>query len=304
MTSNPERGDPNSWEIELKLAKQSGFPLQMALDSVVQANSGQHGWRVATHEHPWSLHGHSGFVDIVLEKRIESCAVRLAVECKKRKEQLLFFCPRGSSGQEARAKLRWGYRESEKVHPGGWAEVHVVPASYESEFCSVGGEGDAKRRSMLEGVAHDTSLAAEGVCNEELQLRENEPMGTALVYVPIIVTTADLVVCHLDPSAVSLDTGLAGTGHEFERVPYIRFRKALSAEDANLKFARSLDESRASSERTVFVVAADQLSAFLGAWDVQPPPNEQIAGKQLPWVALRDRIDHEDREEWMRQQLK
>ena len=48
-----------------KLINQSGFPLQLAIDRLVQDRSDQLGWKVVYREHGWrSPDGQIGFVDL------------------------------------------------------------------------------------------------------------------------------------------------------------------------------------------------------------------------------------------------
>jgi hypothetical protein len=191
---------------ELELANSSGFPLQLAIESSIASGTSRHGWRVSSHEHPWSHGNDSGFADIVLEEGNEGL-VRIVLECKKRAGALMFFAAVAAARETARCRVRWGYRTAKKAFEGGWVDVNIAPASIESEFCIVRGEGAQKQNTMLESIAHDVVQAAEGICKEELLVSEREAMGSARVYVPVVVTTAKLFVCHMDPEAVDLKTG-------------------------------------------------------------------------------------------------
>lgn len=47
-----------------KLLNQSGFPLQLAIDRMVEERSDELGWKVVYREHGWKgLDGQSGFAD-------------------------------------------------------------------------------------------------------------------------------------------------------------------------------------------------------------------------------------------------
>jgi hypothetical protein len=85
---------------------------------------------------------------------------------------------------------------------------------------------------------------------------------------------------------------------EFELVPYLRFRKALTIGDAALEPGSRLSDARIANERTVIVIAAAELAKFLESWRIP-----QRTDRKLPWVALQERLASEHRDGWVRAQL-
>jgi hypothetical protein len=84
-----EMGSPDPYD-PLAIAKTSGFPLQLSAADVVSRSTAEHGWSVCSEEHPWSLGEDFGYADLVLENPRDDI-VRMVVECKKRKGELVFI---------------------------------------------------------------------------------------------------------------------------------------------------------------------------------------------------------------------
>ena len=61
-------------EYALKIANDSGFPLQIAIAAQVSQSTASHGWKVRYAEHSWTnrVDGTNGFIDLVLEDRHQS----------------------------------------------------------------------------------------------------------------------------------------------------------------------------------------------------------------------------------------
>ncbi|MDF1789587.1 MAG: hypothetical protein P1U82_27240 [Verrucomicrobiales bacterium] len=282
---------------DLKTANASGFPLQLAVASAVESATARNGWRVSTYEHAWKSNGQSGFADLVLENK-EKNITRMVVECKKRKGSLLFYCPSGKDEETARFGVRWGFRLPNKYDEGGWEDVKFDPPSLEAEFCIVNGDGNGRQRTMLEGLAHEVIQSVCGICDEELRLSEDDYGGSALVYMPVIVTTAALRVCKFKLDDVSLETGEISDA-EFESVPFIRFRKTLTFDNADLTACSTLDDARRSNERTVLVVHAASCLDFLDAWGTEKRPD-----RDFPWLRVMDKAKAESRLRWQQEALK
>lgn len=135
-------------------------------------------------------------------------------------------------------------------------------------YCVVAGQ-DTKSRPMLERVASELSAAMEAIAVEELPVITKRGYGLRM-YVPVIVTTARLVVSQLDPKLVELKNGEASAiAHQVQ--PWIRFRKQFSSEYAvepkNPEWAFSA--LSAAKEKVVFVVNVESFLEFLAQWKVQ-----------------------------------
>jgi len=90
----------------LRLANESGFPLQIAIEHVVRQTSAAHGWQVRHSEHAWHnpADGQSGFIDLVLSD--SNGFAYAVVECKRvRNTTWLFFAGTGSLARDITAGL-------------------------------------------------------------------------------------------------------------------------------------------------------------------------------------------------------
>ena len=91
-----------------------------------------------------------------------------------------------------------------------------------------------------------------GICAEHLRL----------FIVPVVVTNAALTICRFDPAAIKIEDGtLTAADAVTETVPFIRFRKSVTAAmpEGHFSDLRSVNRAR---ERTVFVVTASHLSSI------------------------------------------
>ena len=89
------------------------------------------------------------------------------------------------------------------------------------------------------------------------------------MYVPVIVTTARLVVSRFDPKLVTLQNGEASVvSHDVQ--PWVRFRKQFSSEYAVQPKNPEWDfsELAAAKEKLVYVVNVQSFADFLAKWRV------------------------------------
>lgn len=250
-----------------KLVNQSGFPLQLAIDSLVSKDSDQLGWTVLYREHGWRHgDGQSGFIDLVLEDRHGSSV--LALECKRVLEaDWIFLDDTPVKPMSKRARIWITNTKAHGREYSGYYDARAFPESPESMFCVVAGQ-DPKARPMLERVAAEIASATESLALEERPILAKRGYGLRM-YAPVIVTTARLVRSCVDPSAVDLRTGeAASVVHTVQ--PWVRFRKQFSAEFAvepkNTEWGFS--EVASAKEKMVYVVNIESLADFLSKWEV------------------------------------
>lgn len=250
-----------------KLLNQSGFPLQLAIDRMVQDRSEELGWKVLYREHGWkSPDGQIGFADLVLEDKFGTSV--MVVECKRVLEaDWLFLEELPAKPPSPRTRL-WATNTVEhgKKH-SGYYDARATPESPESMYCVVAGQ-DTKTRPMLERVAAETTAALEAIAIEELPLITKRQYGLRM-YVPVIVTTARITISRFDAKLVALQTGEANAiSHEI--MPWIRFRKQLSSElvvePKNVEW--DFSGLAAAKEKMVFVVNVESFADFLKKWVV------------------------------------
>ena len=119
---------------------------------------------------------------------------------------------------------------------------------------------------MLEKTA---AVLLDSVASFALYERRSVNKGQAFkrFYVPVIITTADLMVASFEPSSVSFKDGCLPDDAVFEAVPFVRFRKSFGG----ISFVGTVppvEQAYRESERTVFVVNAEHWESFLIQWEL------------------------------------
>lgn len=227
-------------------------------------------------EHGWISEqtGESGFIDLVLENQHQT--VLLNVECKRPTEATWqFLVPRAANSSTSRCRYWASYLSRSQTKYFDWVDQDLTPPSYESAFCVVAGQ-DPKSRPMLERVASTVVVSTEALAREEAQLLALADYERLRVYINVIATTAKLEVCKFDATSIDLESGTMSDG-EFEGVPFVRFRKQLSALQSNhetLQPYNFSDMARA-KEDTVVVVHATELCNLL---------NELQIDRSIGWL--------------------
>lgn len=247
----------------LKLANASGFLLQLRVEHEVCRTSGEHGWAVAAREHRWvdAKSENEGYVDLLLHKDI----VYMTLECKRVLDtSWVFLLPDPSLESTEKARILWTNQAPDRAPLSGWSEFAPTPKSPESAFCVVRGQSSGSK-PMLERLCGVVLQSLEGLAQEGLHLPTFRHDETIRVYVPAIVTTARLEICRFDSKDIDIQDGKLPDA-QFESVPYIRFRKGLSTSVSSEKSPRDFAEANQDQERTVFVIQASELIAFLKEW--------------------------------------
>ena len=260
MSSDPE---------SIKIANDSGFPLQIAVERSVAETTESHGWTVRYVEHAWSNHldQQSGFIDLVLQDNDKS--IFLVVECKRlRQATWVFMHSKGEIAVRRNAKSWVSHYSNGKFKQFGWHDVPLDPACPEAVYCAVRGQSSNDKTTLLERVGGELISATEALTLEEKDFR-TPTRPTFRLYYNVIVTTADLKVAKFDPKDVSLADGTLANA-EINDVPFVRFRKQLSMRPALLTPHDYMNGVRVAyaKENTVFVVHADALVPFLEQFDV------------------------------------
>jgi len=250
------------------LANASGYLFQLKIENTVKTSRLQPHWTVDAHEHPWSHPetGEEGFIDLILTP-VRGRNIKMVVECKRVKDGTwLFLLPDEKAGLTSFFTCPWVYKGSDRRDIAGWDKFEVHPATLQSEFCCIRGSGE-KEPPFLERLSRKLLRAIESVVNEECRPDSEPAASMAIVFVPIIVTTARLAICRFDPNSVSVTKGiLPDEGASFEVVPFLRFTKSLEA--------RPGDMSRA-GQQSVFVITGSELETFLANFELdclgEPP---------------------------------
>jgi hypothetical protein len=244
-------------------ANASGFPLQIATAHIVNQSRR---WRVLFQEHAWqsTTSGAEGFVDIVAITRIDN-TYAMVLECKRvRQAAWVFLIPQPSAPPSSQISVWCSEREDFKWTEYYWKRWHLEPSTHQSEYCAIPGQ-EQGRKTLLERTASELIDSVEGFAEQEKQIQEKGGVSRfTRVYIPVIVTTAQLFVSHFDPAAISLTDGSLPEDTPIPIVPYVRFRKSLSTR-AQASSASSVEDLHAQSQRTIFVVNAEHLPVFLHA---------------------------------------
>lgn len=242
-----------------ELLNRSGLPFQLAVEEKVRNVGPKYDVQVVRREVPWA----GGFVDFVARR----AQIIFAFECKRLDDaSWLFIVSDEAQQNQTRCRLEWfngrvtvSRPEHSRVFCADW---NMVEGSPESEFCVV-----PKRSPIasLETVARELLSA----CHDLIAQREVTFGGEFAAIVPVVVTTARLHTCHLDPAAVPLETGkVSEAGVEFQQVDFVRFRKSLVSIRSNSyeTSQQQMEDWVLDRERTVFVVNPSALSRFLAGF--------------------------------------
>lgn len=263
----------------LRIANDSGFPLQIALRHFVDAATETHGWRVLHAEHAWTnpADEQAGFIDLIL--RDHQDFAHLVVECKRvRNATWLFFNSAGSANSRRHCKSWVTHFRNGQFNAFGWHEVPIDPPTPEAHFCTVRGQPTNDKNTFLERVAGEIISSTEALALEQRDYRP-ENHETIRLYFNVLVTTAELKFAEFDRGCLSTTDGTLADA-TFRDVPFVRVRKQFSMRPAQLTPADWLrhDDPDYRRENTIFVVNADSLNEFLRQFNIPNGSLRQFEG--------------------------
>jgi hypothetical protein len=261
--------DPNDLN---KLVNASGFAFQLGVEHAV-THGRDHSWRVVSREHPWASETTNGFIDLVLE----AAPATGVVECKRTRDAVwVFLVPDGEETKRNVTRVLWsvGTNKGSLTDTG---DAEQWPTTYVSSFCAVRGSGE-NDRPLLERICSSLLMSVDALALQEINIARRASSAWTSVFLPMIVTTAELYVCRMAADAVDLANGTIDKS-SFESVPFIRFHKSFPASLLSNDSSTNLEESAVSSERTVWVINAAHIQQFLK--ELRPLPHR---GKD-PWTA-------------------
>lgn len=242
----------------------SGFPLQIAIRNLVDSTTTQHNWKTKFTEHSWSNDDSSGFIDLVLETN--AGVETLIVECKRVQDTSWIFLVENLSSNKTSQVKSFVLRKKIEIDKFQWSDVYVNPTSFESGFCIIPGNSGTSN-SLLERVAAEIALSTEALADEAIQL---SPDGKNIdkIYYNVLVTTAKIQVCIVNPNEISISDGTI-ENPVFNEVPYIRFRKQLlSTVKITNKYENYQNEEIArAKESTLIVINSEHFLEFLSKFD-------------------------------------
>lgn len=237
-----------------RLINASGFAFQMAVEHAVRSSTG-HRFRVVAREHPWrdKEADRDSFIDLVLE----SSAVTWVMECKRTKDATWAFLVEDPT-PVARQRCLWIGNGADR-RCAAWYDVNCKPLSPESQFCAVRGTGEGQQ-PMLERISATVIRSTDAIADQDIRLLMQREGATGAwgIYIPVIVTTATLKVCRIDPATIDVADGKV-TDAEAAEVPMVRFRKTFTAAGPPNAKATDLGAASLEGERTVLVINAAHL---------------------------------------------
>jgi hypothetical protein len=248
----------------LKIANDSGFPLQIALQHTVDATTARHGWSVRFAENSWrnESDGLSGFTDLTLKHGDD---INLLIECKRvRGARWVFMCPEGIEEENAESNAWFTHYDRGQTVALGWKQVQNLPSSPICFFCAIVGQTSNDRSTLIERTAAELISAAEALALEDLN-RRDPTSEIYRFYLNAIVTTARIELATFSPTNISLEDGTISRG-DVREVPFVRFRKQLSTR-ANAVACLDDRTTAFTKENTVFVIQAKHLTDFLTDFD-------------------------------------
>ena len=138
------------------------------------------------------------------------------------------------------------------------ARASVSYLSIESKFCVV--PGDRNDRLMLERIGSNVVSATEAIALEESRRLGSTEYRNCF---SVIVTTAALVACLIDPGDIDIASGTIEAGKcALKPVEFVRFTKQLSGGESPPKSPSYSSKPHRGREQTVFVVNSADLIRF------------------------------------------
>jgi hypothetical protein len=253
-----------------KIVDRSGYAFGMAVVDAIQRShaAGQQRWECTATELPWKYRNgeNGGFIDAVI-RRDKAVGI---IECKKvnNGDRLVFLTRRDQDENATECRLevylehypyeapKQGIARTREDDRFIAMNCTMATGSPESSFCAAPKDSQLD----LDRIASHLLQSCEGAMNDW-----SIDQGEDVACIPIIVTNASIHTCAFDPARINLADGNLPTDAQFLQRPFVRFRKAfkhtggLDPHPAPLLEAPSSDGAR-----TVFVVEACHLVAFLG----------------------------------------
>ena len=262
------------------LVNASGYLFQLAVEEVIRSVNFSNHFELIVREHPWKDDdsAQQGFIDLVAGYK----GIRFVIECKRPRDGIwVFVVPQNKNKETPRCRCRWSDHRPGLRDLSGFEDFRLSPASLESDICIIRGQGEHDR-ALLERIAGTLLASLDALADEELELCRRLKRSESRIFIPLIVTAAELRACTVDVSKIRLADGTIDDVH-FDVVPLIRFRKSLTTGLSADATPESLVDANRDRERTILVVSALHLSEVLSNWDIRTPYD--YGG--YPWESIR-----------------
>ncbi len=267
-----------------KDVNKSGFPFQLKVADQINSAKPKHPWSVESSEHSWvdPESGSRGFIDLVLAHETSN-GLKLIVECKRPLGGRWIFLVDRKATPQSMIKSFWASGDSPPK--SGWDDLPFQPVSLEASDCIIAGQDE--RSPLLERLADGLLQSINGVSDQEQKIFERYRRCSLRIYIPVIVTAAELFVCYVDPtSEISID-GVLAKSVTFESVDHIRFRKSLASKLNYREISHTLRGENLQKARSVWIFNANNLVESLRQLDLIRPTKRELAiglGHPWPWA--------------------
>lgn len=256
--------DWNSPEGMLESVNCSGFPLQIAVSNLVNhlpktsPLSGK--WHVLYEEHAWhdAETGKGGFIDLVLSHEMSKKI--LVVECKRMRDNNWIFLGHEENQTSRTSAKTLIYNYENNIFC--WKNMAHEANSPLCKYSVINAEKDVKRIN-IDQIASETILSTQSFAEEYAEEQVYDSCsGAQIFFCSLIVTTAKLYLCDIDPNEIALSNGEIPSGVEPKPIPFVRYHKQL-ATMIKPEYHNQEERLDKAKERTVFIVNVDGLQAFL-----------------------------------------
>lgn len=263
----------------IRAISESGFPLQLGLKQLLDSVPN---WHCESNEHPWRdpLTNDEKFIDLVVIANTGHQS--MVVECKRAKDTQWIFLRDPAKGQSNDRLIVRGRVVSVVPSTNSgineWIDVTCFPGSPQAEFCVIRKSGQ-RSQELLEKTAAEITRAANALAEQALSIHNRAPRGLAArssslghLYVPVIVTTAQLLICDADYSKLDWASGEVPDAQAIG-APVIRFHKSLGSGDPESSRAMSHGAFADENGRSVLIVEASHFAEFLNRWELTKSNN-------------------------------
>ena len=247
---------------------ETGYPLQIRLEKCVKETEALHHWRVIASEHRWKdkITDSEGYIDLILGNT--SIDMVMVIECKRFMGKWNFIIPHSQPSSSTKTKF---LSVNKGAGTSEWIEDPLGPSIYDALFC-VPVARDKKDDRTLEKMSGELLISLESLARIDTSLvawQDSPQFPTPFLirsFIPVIVTTADLTVTMINPTANGIDiTKGVIKDSQTESINYIRFRKNLATSiDQRKPEINTLEKLNHEYDRSVFIVNSEYFIEFLG----------------------------------------
>jgi len=248
-------------ESRLKIINASGYLFQLKVEDEIKnlKTYSDNNIKIIASEHRWvDLESKDeGFIDTIIENGI----FRYVIETKRVQDgEWIFLVPEGSSPTQETRLLFTQLKNDNRIYKD-WGKVILRPLTDRSSFCIIRGQGESKL-TMLERIGGILLRSVESLAYEELSIGYDTERDRSFVYLPMIITNANLVCCRVDPANVDIATGRIDDA-KFTDIPYIQFFKNMSSSVSTDITLKNIERINTHNNRSIIVINSEKISDYI-----------------------------------------